>query len=144
MISPRHTLMLPMLTLKSLGGKPNIGIEEPGAVTDRIPSKLAQAKTGSQRRYVSTKTIDPATRTLHHPANTLGSFNYRLQSRRRKKSQRSDPEKRLLLAFWPTLEWWPPLKAGSVYRCKVEQYYAKSERIRSGKAIMCSSSFTIV
>lgn len=48
--------MLPMLILKSLGGKHNLGIEDTGVVTDRTYSKLAQAKTGSQKRYVYTKT----------------------------------------------------------------------------------------
>lgn len=51
--------MLPMLTLKSLGGKPNIGVEEAGAATDRFSSKLARAKTGDQRRYVNPKSFRP-------------------------------------------------------------------------------------
>lgn len=45
--------MLTLLTLQSLGGKHTNGIEETGAVADKISSKLAQAKTGSQRRYVN-------------------------------------------------------------------------------------------
>lgn len=52
-------LVLPRLTYNSLGGKPNIGIEEIGAVIDTISSKLAQEKTGSQRRYVSIKGSRP-------------------------------------------------------------------------------------
>ena len=45
--------MLTLLILESLGGKHNNGIEETGAVTDKISSKLAQEKTGSRRRYAS-------------------------------------------------------------------------------------------
>ncbi len=41
-----------MLTTQSVGGKPEFGTEKTGAATDKISSKLAQAKTGSQRRYV--------------------------------------------------------------------------------------------
>ena len=48
-------LCVPVLTVESMGGKPNNGIEETGTVTDRIFSKLAQARTGNQRRYVDIK-----------------------------------------------------------------------------------------
>ena len=47
-----------MLTLKSVGGKPSTGMEKRGVVTDRSSSKLAQAKTGSQRRYVKSKALN--------------------------------------------------------------------------------------
>ena len=44
--------MLCMLTFTSLGGKPDVHTEKIGAVNNRISSKLARAKTESQRRYV--------------------------------------------------------------------------------------------
>lgn len=53
--TPLPIVMLLMLTLKSLGGKPSIGIENTGATADRSSSKLGRAKTGSQRRYVDSE-----------------------------------------------------------------------------------------
>ena len=53
--TPLPSLNVVMLTLKSLGGKPSIGIGKSEAVTDRFSSKLVQAKTGSQRRYVGSE-----------------------------------------------------------------------------------------
>ena len=53
--TPLQSLNVVMLTLKSLGGKPSIGIGKSEAVTDRFSSKLVQAKTGSQRRYVGSE-----------------------------------------------------------------------------------------
>lgn len=56
---PMPKSVLPRLTHNSLGGKPNIGIEDLGSIINTISSKLAQAKTGSQRRYVSIKSSPP-------------------------------------------------------------------------------------
>ena len=134
--------MLPTLTFQSLGGKRHVGIEETGAVTDRISSKLAQAKTGNRKRYVSVETFDPSARNPHPPTNTLGSFNCQLQSqRRRKKRPRSKPKKHLLFVSWPALGTWLPIKADFVYRCEIEQYYTKTQREYPSKAI--SSARTV-
>ena len=53
--TPLPIVMVLMLTLKSLGGKPSICIEKTEAIADRFSSKLVRAKTGSQRRYVDSE-----------------------------------------------------------------------------------------
>ena len=72
-------------------------------------------------------------------ADIIRSSNYPLQSpRKRKKSQRSDAEKRLLFAVWLALESWSPINAPFVYSCKLWQCYARLERIRSIRTILCA------
>ena len=61
--------MVPVLTPKSLGGETRIGIDETRAVTDRSSSKLVQARTGSQRRYVSSRGLKCISLSLQCPAN---------------------------------------------------------------------------
>ena len=52
-------LYLTTLTPNSVGGEQEITIEKIRAVTDRLSSKLGQAKTGNQRRYVNPEALTP-------------------------------------------------------------------------------------
>ena len=121
-----------MLTLRSLGGKHRIGIDQTRAATDRISSKLAQAKTGSQRRYVSSIAYSHSARSPHYSTNTLNSFNYQLQNqKRRRKNKRNDPEIRFPIALWP-------IKTDFVYKCTNKQCCSNFDPVRSSKTVSCA------
>ena len=112
-----------MLTHNSLGGKPEVGIETTEVVTDRTSSKLALARTGSQKRYVSGKAFSHLPLTLYCLTNTLDSFNYRLRNqRRRRKNQRNDNKIYFLITFLPEFKMESITKGFFVYRCKIKQY----------------------
>lgn len=92
------------------------------------PRQRQEARGGTS----ASKALDPSARTLHRPANTLGSSNYRLRNRRRrKKKQRNDTEKWFSFTLELAFEARPLVRKSSVYRYQMEQYYAKTERVRS-------------
>lgn len=104
------------------------------------PRQRQEARGGTS----APRALDPSAYTLLCPADTLGSFNYRLQNRRRrKKNQRNDTEKRLSFTFLPALEACPLVTSVIVYRCEVGQCYAKTHRVCSSQAILCADPLAV-
>ena len=72
-------------------------------------------------------------------ADTLNSFNYRLQNRRkRRKSRRNDTEARLPFALWPPAFEVGAIKTVFVYRCTMKHSYSETDRVHPRRAFSCT------